>query len=72
VIRGGSWNNSAANVRSANRNNNSPQQPEQQHWLPAGALLALWIAKAEHPQNKQLSCKLELQVRLASRACEYE
>ncbi|MCL2209125.1 MAG: SUMF1/EgtB/PvdO family nonheme iron enzyme [Treponema sp.] len=24
VIRGGSWNNTAANVRSANRNNNTP------------------------------------------------
>ncbi|MCL2601776.1 MAG: formylglycine-generating enzyme family protein [Treponema sp.] len=39
VIRGGSWNDSAANVRSADRLNGSPQRTELPHWVPVGALL---------------------------------
>ncbi|MCL2602106.1 MAG: formylglycine-generating enzyme family protein [Treponema sp.] len=39
VFRGGSWNNSAAYVRSANRILSSPQRTELQHWVPVGALL---------------------------------
>ncbi|MCL2602764.1 MAG: formylglycine-generating enzyme family protein [Treponema sp.] len=39
VIRGGSWFNSAADVRSADRLNSSPQRTGRLHWVPVGALL---------------------------------
>ena len=36
VLRGGSWNTSAENCRSANRNSYPPRQPVHPRWLPPG------------------------------------
>jgi formylglycine-generating enzyme required for sulfatase activity len=40
VKRGGSWNNDASNCTVAIRNNNGPQHPERQSWVPGGSALS--------------------------------